>query len=111
MLLFGIQIIPNNIKITAGARGGLRLFLVLYHRKLLSYDIKTLRYGCDRCADELCKLKLARIGAQRVASDSLLYELSEVKLVCIALQRIACVSLFWQEILLRSGAKTASSTV
>ena len=39
----------------------------LYHRKLLSYDIKTLRYGCDRCADEVCKLKLARIGAQRVA--------------------------------------------
>jgi hypothetical protein len=66
MLLFGIQIIPNNIKITAGARGGLRLFLVLY-------------------------------------------ELSEVKLVCIALQRIACVSLFWQEILLCSGAKTSST--
>ena len=45
-------------------------FHSLKHRKLLSYAIKTLRYGCDRCADELCKLKLARIGAQRVASDS-----------------------------------------
>ena len=28
---------------------------------------KTLRYGCDRCAEVLCKLNLARIGAQRVA--------------------------------------------
>ncbi len=28
---------------------------------------KTLRYGCDRCAEVLCKLNLARIGAQRVS--------------------------------------------
>ena len=57
----------------------------LYHRKLLSYDIKTLRYGCDRCADELCKLKLARIGAQRVASDSLLIGESSPAFVIIYL--------------------------
>ena len=34
---------------------------------------KSLRYGCDWCADEICKLKLARTSAQRAASDSLLY--------------------------------------
>ena len=48
MLLFGIQIIPNNIKITAGARGVLRLFLVLY---------------------ELSEVKLVGIALQRIAKN------------------------------------------
>ena len=39
-----------------------------YEAQIAEYFV-TLRYGCDRCAEVLCKLKLARIGAQRVAKQ------------------------------------------
>ena len=38
-----------------------------------------LRYGCDRCADELCKLKHARIGAQKVAKQLFVIHLYNAK--------------------------------